>query len=261
MPFLTTFAWGFAAMVGVMTILWLVSVWRGDASIVDPFWGTGFILLAFFYAFLTDGPVPRRWLILILVTAWGLRLSLYLLWRNWGQGEDYRYRQFRQNAGPERYWWVSFFQVFLLQGTLLWLVSAPLLGALTTPGYPELRWLDYLGLGVWIIGFIFEAGADWQLARFKADPRNQGKLLTDGLWRYTRHPNYFGDAAVWWGFGLISLSAGAPWAALGALLMTFLLLRVSGVALLERSLKKKKPGYEAYSRRTSAFFPWPPKEE
>jgi len=181
-----------------------------------------------------------------------------LLWRNWGRGEDPRYQAFRRRYGPARYWWVSFFQTFMLQGSLAWIISAPLLGAQTRGG--SLNGLDVLALAIWIIGFIFESGSDLQLARFKADLANRGRLLTSGFWRYTRHPNYFGDAACWWGYGLLSLAAGSALPALGAVVMTVLIIRVSGVALLERSLARDKPGYAAYARRTSAFIPWPPRE-
>ena len=255
--FLTIWGSGFLIIMGLMTLLWLLGVYLKNASIVDPFWGTGFVVLAWFYFSQTDGNNGRKLLIAILATLWGLRLSLYLLWRNHGKGEDPRYQKFRQNYGPERYWWFSFFQVFLLQGVLMLLISTPLLGAQIRGG--GINWLDGLATAVFIIGFIFEAGGDFQLARFKANPANKGKLLTTGLWRYTRHPNYFGDSAVWWGFGLFSLAAGSIWPTFGAVMMTILIIRVSGVALLEKNLKQSKPGYEAYVNNTNAFFPWFPK--
>ncbi|MEM7262546.1 MAG: DUF1295 domain-containing protein, partial [Planctomycetota bacterium] len=179
--------------------------------------------------------------------------------------EDFRYRKFRENFG-DGYWWYSFFQVFLLQGVLMALVSAPLLGALygsrpasgEAPG--ELFWLDFVAAAVWLVGFVFEAGSDLQLARFKSKPENQGKLVTHGFWRYTRHPNYFGDSAVWWGFGLFAIAAGQPWTVLGSVLMTLFIIKVSGVALLEKSMSNQKPGYAEYAARTSAFLPWFPKE-
>lgn len=258
--FLSTWAGALLLIIGVMSALWLVSVRLKDASIVDPFWGPGFALVAWFYFWQTpDGLPARKLLVAVLATVWALRLGGYLLWRNWGKGEDYRYRNFRERYGRERYWWVSFFQVFLLQGVLLWFISAPLLGAQITTRGAALTWLDGLAVLVWLVGFAFEAGGDWQLARFKADPANKGKLLTGGFWKYTRHPNYFGDACVWWAFGLFSAAAGSYWPIVGAVAMTFLLLRVSGVALLERTLAQSKPGYEEYMRRTNAFLPWFPK--
>lgn len=264
MTFLPIFAQALLVILGLMSLVWLISLPLRNASIVDIVWGLGFVIVAWFYFSQTvqsdSGYLARQWLVAILATVWGLRLSFYLLGRNWGQGEDFRYQQFRQTYGPDRYWWVSFFQVFVLQGVLMWLISAPLLGAQYTTGSASLNWIDGLALVVWVIGFIFEAGGDWQLSRFKRNPANKGKLLTTGFWRYTRHPNYFGDTAVWWGFGLFSIAAGSYLPFLGTLLMTALIINVSGVAMLERSMKDKKPGYEEYMRRTSAFIPWPPKK-
>ena len=197
MTFLDIFILGLLVVMIMMTILWLVSVFIKNASIVDPFWGMGFIVLAFYYYFQTGGWEMRKIILVILVCLWGLRLSLYLARRNWGKGEDFRYQQFRQKYGAHRYWWFSFFQVFLLQGILMWLISAPLLGAQFYTSQSKLNILDILGVLVWLIGIIFEAGGDFQLARFKANPQNKGKVLDTGLWKYTRHPNYFGDSCVW----------------------------------------------------------------
>jgi steroid 5-alpha reductase family enzyme len=199
-------------------------------------------------------------LIMVLVAIWGIRLSAYLTWRNYRKGEDFRYREFRKKYGENRYWWISFFQVFLLQGLLMWLISAPLLGAQYYGSENNPGLLDIIGAFLWITGFVFESGGDLQLAMFKADPLNKGKILNRGFWRYTRHPNYFGDSSVWWGYGLICLSAGSYFPALGSVLMTILIIRVSGVTLLENSLKENKPDYKEYIRNTSAFFPWFPKK-
>jgi len=256
---------GLGLLLAVLTGLWLLSVRLRNAGIVDAFWGMNFVISGWFYVFAVGGDgageaSPRGLLLMILVTIWGLRLALYLLWRNHIQGdgaEDFRYQEFRRRYGPERYWWVSFFQVFMLQGTLAWLISAPLLGA--QMGHNPLGWLDALAVVVWIVGFAFEAGGDLQLALFKMRRRRPGELLTTGFWRFTRHPNYFGDACCWWAYGLLSIAAGEPLWALGAVLMTALIIKVSGVALLERSLRTDKPGYAEYVRRTSAFIPWPPK--
>ena len=248
-----------------VTLLWILSLLLRDASIVDIFWGLGYVAVYWFIAlFRQDGNpaaelAPRQLLLGALVTIWGLRLSLYIGWRNWGKGEDFRYARWREEAGPS-WWWRSYFKVFFLQGAILWVVSFPLLATLTLPASQSLTWLDGLAFLIWLIGFIFEAGGDWQLARFKAHPSNKGKLLTGGLWRYTRHPNYFGDAVQWWAFYLFALAAGAWWAIFSPLLMTFLLLRISGVAMLERSLKRSKTGYEKYIRQTNAFFPGRPKK-
>ena len=260
MSFFDVWLPGFLAIMGMMTIAWVISVVIKNASIVDLIWGFGYVLASGFYALQVEVLGPRSVLVLVLAAVWGMRLSIYLTWRNWGKPEDFRYQQFRKDYGPERYWWFSFFQVFLLQGTLMWLISLPLAGAMTGPHSPELNVLDFIGIGIWVIGFIFEAGGDYQLARFKANSANKGKLLDTGLWRYTRHPNYFGDAAVWWGFGLISIAGSAYWQAIGAVIMTALIIKVSGVALLERSLKSEKPGYAEYVRKTSAFIPWFPRK-
>lgn len=267
MSFWEIFGLGFLLVFAAMTLLWVASLLLRDASLVDPFWGTGFVLLAWFYYLVAgDGLAARKVVVVALVTLWGLRLSLYLLWRNWGKGEDFRYRAMRRRYGPERYWWVSYFQVFLLQGFLMWLLSAALLAAqYNARSASGLTILDGLAIIIWAAGFFFEALGDWQLARFKRNPANSGRVLERGLWRYTRHPNYFGDALVWLGFGLLAIAAGGPLAIgtglLSAGLMAYLLRRVSGVTLLERSLVKRKPGYEAYVARTSPFFPRRPKAD
>jgi steroid 5-alpha reductase family enzyme len=197
-------------------------------------------------------------MITALVTLWGLRLSIYLFWRNFGHGEDYRYQQFRKDFGPERYWWVSFFQVFLLQGILMSLVALPLLGVFVGDTGGSLTIYDSVAAILWLIGISFEAGGDYQLTTFKKDQKNKGKVLNTGFWKYTRHPNYFGDAAVWWSFGLFALISGSYYTIIGSLLMNILLLKISGVSFLERSLKSTKPQYEEYIKNTSAFFPWFP---
>jgi steroid 5-alpha reductase family enzyme len=254
--------WGIGALIiwAYVTVVWVISVFLKNASIVDIFWGLGFVVLAWtYFALADDGFAGRKTLITALVTIWGVRLSLHILVRNWGEGEDYRYQQFRQKYGPERYWWFSYFQVFVLQGALMVIISAPLLAAQYYDSPDTFTVLDGLGALVWLVGFIFEAGGDWQLMQFKRDPANEGKVLDSGLWAWTRHPNYFGDAAQWWGFWLIA--AGTGWGALtvfSPVIMTLLLVFVSGVAMLERKMREK-PKYDAYMARTSAFFPRPPK--
>jgi steroid 5-alpha reductase family enzyme len=260
MSFLDIFLSGFIVIMIMMTLLWVVSVIIKNVSIVDLFWGLGFILSGVFYFLKTGGNEPRKIILIILVTLWALRLSVYLAWRNIGKGEDFRYKQFREKYGAKRYWWISFFQTFLLQGILMWLISAPLLGAQIPQQNNSLRVLDYAGIVLWIIGFCFESIGDLQLARFKKDPANKGKVLDKGLWRYTRHPNYFGDSVVWWGYGFLCLAAGSYLPVLGSILMTALIIKVSGVALLEKSLKELKPEYKEYIENTSAFLPWFPKK-
>ncbi len=260
MSFLEIYGITALAILGYMTILWILSLILKNTSIVDIFWGAGFVLANWIYFALTpEGFAGRKWLISVLVTIWGLRLSLYILWRNWGKPEDSRYQKFREDAG-EKWWWYSFFQTFLLQGFLMWVISIPLLAAQISATPDRLTLLDGLAIVVWGIGFFFEAVGDFQMARFKADPDNKGKVLNSGVWRYTRHPNYFGDATQWWAYYLIATAAGAFWTIYSPIAMTILLLRVSGVTLLEKELKETKPKYKEYIETTSAFIPWFPSE-
>lgn len=260
MSFIQIYVQGLFAILVLMTALWIVSILIKNVSIVDLFWGLGFVLISIFYFLNTDGSDLRKIILLALVSIWGLRLSVYLAWRNIGKGEDFRYREFRKKFGEKRYWWVSYFQTFLLQGILMWLISAPLLGAHYYSDSNTLGFFDYTGILIWIIGFSFEAGGDFQLALFKADPSNKGKVLDKGFWHYTRHPNYFGDSAVWWGYGFLCLGAGSYLPVLGSILMTALIIKVSGVALLEKSLRERKPLYREYIEKTSAFIPWFPEK-
>jgi steroid 5-alpha reductase family enzyme len=249
------FAATLALSLAAQLLLWLVSLPLRNASIVDVWWGPGFAAIALFAC----ARAPEGHALATLFTlAWGLRLGAYLLWRNAGHGEDPRYAAMRRHHGA-RFAWVSLFTVFLLQGLLLWIVSLPVQvaqwGGLRGFGVCEL-----VGTLLFGTGLFFEAVGDWQLARFKADPANAGRVMDRGLWRYTRHPNYFGDFCVWWGLFALALATPRGWLTLPSpLLMSFLLLRVSGVALLERSIGKRRPGYAEYRRRTSAFFPLPPR--
>jgi steroid 5-alpha reductase family enzyme len=260
MSFLQVYFLALALIILLVTALWLFSLPLRNSSIIDIFWGTGFVACAWLYFALTrDGFAPRKLLLVTLVTLWGLRLSLYILWRNWGKPEDFRYRAWRSEAG-QKWWWQSFFRVFLLQGILLWIISIPLLAAQAAPQPARLTAVDLLGIGLWLMGFFFESVGDFQLARFKADPANRGRVLDQGVWRFTRHPNYFGDSAQWWGYYLIALAAGGWWTVFSPLIMTALLLRVSGVGLLEKTLEAR-PGYREYIRRTSSFIPWFPRRD
>jgi steroid 5-alpha reductase family enzyme len=259
MNFLHIYLQALALILSLMTILWVVSIIIRNVSIVDLFWGFGFVVASFLYFAMAEGNMTRKTVLLALVTVWGLRLSIYLSLRNYGKGEDFRYREFRKKYGEHRYWWISFFQTFLLQGLLMWLISAPLLGAMYYGTSRSLNIIDYMAVAIWLTGFIFESGGDYQLARFKSDPANKGKVLDKGFWKYTRHPNYFGDSAVWWSFGLFCLSAGSFVPVLGSILMTLLIIKVSGVSLLEKSLRDQKPEYREYIQKTNSFFPWFPK--
>jgi steroid 5-alpha reductase family enzyme len=249
--------WTALLLLGLFAAAWLLSLPLRDSSIVDVLWGPAFAACAWLaLALAPGGPGPRSVLVCVLVTIWALRLGGYIAWRNHGRGEDPRYARWRREAGPS-WWWRSGLTVFLLQATLVWVISTPLLVAQREAG--PLGPLDLAGVLAWLVGFVFEAGGDLQLARFKADPSNRGQLLTTGLWAWTRHPNYFGDACLWWGYWLIAAAAGGWWTVFAPALMTALIVKVSGVALLERDLKDRKPGYADYVRRTSAFLPWPPK--
>jgi steroid 5-alpha reductase family enzyme len=243
-----------------MIILWLISLWRRDASVVDPFWGTGFVIVAGYTLFTTPvaQDAARCLLLAALTTIWGGRLSLYLLWRNLGHGEDRRYKAMRDLHGP-RFWWVSLLTVFLLQGVILWIVSMPIQVAMFKASTSSLGWLDLTGVGLWCVGLFFEAVGDLQMAKFQADPNNSGQVMDRGLWRLTRHPNYFGDFCIWWGLYFIAAPGGAGGTVFSPLLMSFFLLKVSGVTLLEKTIITRRPDYAAYQARTSAFFPWWPK--
>jgi steroid 5-alpha reductase family enzyme len=249
---------GLATAAVLMIIIWIASVPTRDASLVDRVWGLAFVVLAWTYAVVADVWSDRAVLALVLVTVWGSRLSLFITWRNWGHGEDARYAAMRARR-PDSFTTRSLVSVFLLQAVLAWLVSVPLLAATALPS-DGLGWLDALAVIVWLVGFAFEAGGDAQLARFLADPANRGRVMDRGLWRYTRHPNYFGDTAVWWSFLLLALAVGAWWGAAGTLLMSFLIVKVSGVALTDRRMARSgstREGYDEYVRRTNAFFPGP----
>jgi len=244
----------------LMLITWLISGLVTNASIVDLIWGLGFVLVAWavFLRHAPDTDRGRSLLPVILTTIWGLRLSVYLAWRNIGKGEDYRYRAMREKYG-DRFFWVSLGTVFGLQGVLMWIVSLPVQTAVSRSGAAGvLGWFTIAGTALWAIGVFFETTGDLQLARFKADPDNKGKVMGRGLWRYTRHPNYFGDFCVWWGLFLIALEAGHWWTIVGPMVMTALLIKYSGAGLLEKTITDRRPGYEEYTQRTNAFFPGPP---
>ena len=239
-------------------ILWLLSLRMQDASIVDIFWAPAYSIAC---AAIWTGEVElsvARWVLVLGVAAWGLRLGGYLAWRNLGHGEDRRYQAIRARMNPG-FWWKSLVVVFGSQSFLVWCISMPLQFALQSTATPIL-WSLAVGACLYGVGFFFEAVGDLQLARFLARPDSAGRVMDEGLWRYTRHPNYFGNCCLWWGLYLFSVGLGAPWwSVFSPVLMTVLLLRVSGVSLLERTIGSRRPGYAEYVRRTSAFVPWPPK--
>lgn len=245
-----------------MIFLWLLSIPLRNVSIIDIGWGIGFVLVAWI--------VSWNDLLMLMVTAWGIRLAYYLAVRNLGKPEDYRYAAMRQKHGPS-FVWSSLFRVFALQGVIMWIVALPIIARATgvSGGRPHVvaTRSDWIFLGVtiatglllWVVGMIFEAVSDWQLWEFKSKSWNKGKVMDSGLWKYTRHPNYFGEFLIWWGHWLVSLAMTDPtktwWTIISPALMTFLLLKVSGVALLEKAMKKRSPEYESYIQRTSPFFP------
>jgi len=240
---------------GLMFTVWIISLMLRDVSIVDLIWGFGFVLVGWTSVLTTQS---GNWILPLLTTIWGLRLSGYLAWRNHGQSEDYRYRAMRNHHGKS-FPLVSIVTVFGLQGLIMWIVSLPLqAGTIATNS--AWNWLLIPGVVLWAIGLCFETLGDWQLASFKANRNNSGTVLDSGLWRYTRHPNYFGDFAVWWGLYFVAMSySGAWWTVIGPIVMSVFLMRVSGVTLLEKSLTKTKPQYADYIARTNAFFPGPPR--
>ena len=237
-----------------MSLLWIASLVFKDASIVDPFWGAGFVLVAWASARQLGARDARSILLVTLVTIWGLRLFGYLAWRNYGKGEDKRYTAMRTKHG-ERFWWVSLFTVFLLQGALMWFISLTIQSGVFWGETAAIGWVAVLGTVLWAVGFLFESVGDYQMAQFKARPESKGQVMKEGLWRYTRHPNYFGDFCVWWGLFLVAANANSWWTVASPALMTFLLLKVSGVALLESDIEERRPEYAEYKRRTNAFFP------
>ena len=254
MSTLTLWLSALPALLAAAAVTWLVSVAKRNVNIVDTLWSLLFVLAAIVYALAAPATGPRTPLVLAVVGLWGLRLAGYLAWRNWGHAEDRRYQAIRRRNEPN-FAVKSLWLVFGFQALLAWLISLPLAAAIA--GSAPLGLLDALGVALWAVGLFFETVGDLQLARFKRDPANAGQVMDRGLWRYTRHPNYFGDFCVWWGFYLIALGAGAWWSIVGPLLMSHLLLRVSGVRLLEHDIGERRPAYAEYVRRTNAFFPGP----
>jgi steroid 5-alpha reductase family enzyme len=233
--------------------VWAASLPRRDVSIVDSAWGFLVLLPALVVATTLPEAGPRTMPVLALAGAWALRLSVYIAWRHRGQPEDRRYQAIRRRNEPH-FRWKSLYLVFGLQALLGWVVAAPLMAAVAS----QVPWnaLDAVGLVLAAFGLLFEAVADAQMARFRADPRHGGRVMDRGLWRFSRHPNYFGECCLWWGLWMVAAAAGAWWTVVSPLLMTVLLLKVSGVPLLEQDLGRRRPGYAEYVRRTPAFVPW-----
>jgi steroid 5-alpha reductase family enzyme len=247
---------GLVVILLFFTMLWALSIRLQNTSIADAGWGPGILVIGLAYYFSSDGFPLRAQLTLLLLAIWGLRLGAHLGMRNRLEGEDYRYVKWRDEY-EDSWWWFSYVKVFLLQAVIAWIVSLPIYFAIVSLTPAALGLFDYLGVLVVIAGIVFESLGDEQLRRFRADRANKGKVLDTGLWKYTRHPNYFGEALVWWGFGLIGVATGGLPGLIGPVILTYLLIYVSGVPLLEASLITKQ-GYIQYVGRTPAFLPLPP---
>ncbi len=244
------------AVLALASVTWLLSVFKRDVSIVDSIWSLMILVAATVYLWQNHAIGLREMLIYVLVLVWALRLAAYLTWRNWGQPEDHRYQQIREKYSPH-FAFKSLGIIFALQAVLAWLISLPLLISLNSP--QDFTLLDGLALILFMAGLLFESIADLQLSRFKSNINNKGKVLDTGLWRYSRHPNYFGEFCIWWGFYLFAISSGGWWTILSPLMMSFLLLRFSGVALLEKDIHERRPAYRDYIARTNAFIPGKPR--
>ena len=253
----TTFGVSSVLVFVFMTIMFFAALIRQRNDIADVGWGIGFILVALTSLRLNGSATPRKLLVLVLVVLWGLRLAVHLGMRNRGKKEDYRYKRWREDWGEN---WIlrSYLQVFMLQGVFMLLITFPIMLTMTYDVRP-LSLLDLIGVVVWGFGFFFESVGDYQLARFLANPENRGRIMKYGLWQYTRHPNYFGEVTQWWGVFLIVLSVPNAWmGVIGPLAISYLILKVSGIPMLEKAFEGK-PEWEEYKRRTSAFFPWLPR--
>ena len=249
---------GFAVVSAIAFGTWLASLVQRDVSLVDRLWSLMIAVPVVAYAawLPAEARTPGFLASAAVLVLWAVRLCLYVSWRNWGHGEDRRYQAIRARNEPN-FPLKSVYLIFLLQAVLAWLVSWPFLARLAAP--VTLPGLEWLGVALALFGTVFEWVGDQQLATFKADPGNRGRVMDRGVWRWSRHPNYFGECCAWWGFFLVALAAGGWWSVVSPLVMTGLLLKVSGVSLLEKDIGERRPAYADYIRRTSAFFPWPPK--
>lgn len=252
-------------LLSILTLLalahatFLFAIWRKDNGLADIFWGMGFITLSLTLFWQTGSFLPRQILAHIMVVLWGLRLALHITARNWGRGEDKRYLSWRKEWG-KNWLWRSYLQVFVLQSALLCVVAAPIFIIQGQPNQPALNLIDCVGFGIWLFGLSFEAVGDFQLLQFKQRKHKPGAIMTQGLWKYTRHPNYFGEVTLWWGFWLLVVGLPGGWfSAIGPATLTFLILFVSGVPLLEKR-QMKNPAFRKYAQKTSVFLPWWPKK-
>ena len=245
-----------AVIAGISVAAWVGSLLLQDVSFVDSLWSLFFLAAGVVYLVEAESVGPAGLLAFVLLTVWSLRLALHIAVRNWGQPEDGRYQAIRASNQPN-FEIKSLYVVFGLQGLLAFVISAPLLFAVSSSA--AIGWPQWVAASLWLVGFVFEAGGDWQLMQFRKRRSSASAVLDSGLWRYTRHPNYFGDTCIWWAYWLFAVAAGGWWTVFSPLLMTFLILKVSGVSLLEKTIGDRRPEYASYIARTSAFFPWPPK--
>lgn len=240
-----------------MTLYYLMAMWLRDASVIDIGWGLGFVLVAWVQYLANESPDFGHTLLTLLVTAWGLRLATHLYLRKRGKGEDWRYVKMRQKWG-KGYWWKSFFAIFMLQGLIMFIISSPVTIAAMNPEF-TVGVIGFIGFLAWMKGFFFESVGDFQLSQFLANPNNRGQIMQSGLWKLTRHPNYFGEITIWWGVFLIVMQLDYGLLAIvSPLMITYLLLKVSGITLLEKKYDND-PEFQDYKRRTSALIPWMPK--
>ncbi len=259
---LLLFAANFAVAIGAVVLLWLASIPLRDVSIIDMFFAIILLAITVVSYLWGDGVAARKNLVLVLVGLWALRISVHLIRRNWGRGEDPRYTKLRGWTNDDRsFVWLSLHKVFLLQGVVIWFVSLPVQVAQTYATPVALGWFAWLGIVLWAVGLAFETVADLQLTRFRADPSNKGKVLNTGLWAYSRHPNYFGELCVWWGLFLVACDNPLGFlTVIGPLLYTYLIVNVTGKRTLDKKLAREKPGYAAYMTSTSGLIPMPPRQ-
>lgn len=254
---LESFLYSLAVLFSIAIVLWIISRIKNDVGIVDSFWSL--MILAggvSFFSFSDTTMTERHQIVLLLLAVWAIRLSLHITWRNWGQEEDSRYQAIRENNQPN-FELKSLYIVFLLQAFLALVIALPLMSVFSSDA--AINTIDYIALGLWSFGMFFEVVGDLQLSRFKAYSGNKGKVLDTGLWRYSRHPNYFGEFCIWWGFFLFAIASGHWWSILSPILLTLLLLKISGVSLLESTITERRPAYADYIKKTNAFFPWFPR--
>lgn len=244
-------------VIAYMTVWFVVSLLKQRNDVADVAWGPGFIVVAITSSVMATELTLRALIVTTMVLIWGIRLALHIASRHAGKPEDERYAAWRREWGSTvtiR----SFLQVFMLQGILLTIISIPVVMINTAPSLPFTP-LDIIGISVWLAGFTFEAVSDRQLKQFVKNPTNRGKIMTGGLWRFSRHPNYFGEVTLWWGIYIVSLSVPGGWMSIiGPIMITFLILKVSGIPMLEKAFEAN-PDFQQYKRQTSAFFPLPPK--